>query len=289
MRTAEELAAFLRARRAALRPADVGYPADRRRRVAGLRREEVAVLAGISVDYYVRLEQGRVRAPSRQVVDALARALQMDPTQSAHLRRLADPELADDAAQEQSVRPGLQRLLDAMHDCPAFVLGRRTELLACNALGAALHGDPMQHPPRRRAMAWLLFTDDETRRLYPDWEDVARDTVGALREDAGKHPHDLALHALVAELRTDDLFRRWWNDHHVHTKAAGSKRFTHPVVGSLTLDYEALTVAGEADQLLVAYTAIPGSRDADALALLGAWAADTSALPATRPGETQDA
>jgi hypothetical protein len=138
-------------------------------------------------------------------------------------------------------------------------------------------------------MAWLLFTDDATRRLYPDWEDVARDTVGALREDAGRHPNDLALQALVAELHTDDLFRRWWNDHHVYTKAAGSKRFTHPVVGSLALHYEALTVAGEADQLLVAYTAIPGSRDADALALLGAWAADAGALLGAGSGETQDA
>jgi transcriptional regulator with XRE-family HTH domain len=281
------MAAFLRARRAALRPADVGYPADPRRRVTGLRREEVAVLAGISVDYYVRLEQGRVPAPSRQVVDALGRALRLDGTQSAHLRRLADPYLAEEPTREQSVRPGLQQLLDTMHDCPAFVLGRRTELLACNALGAALHGDPLRHPARRRAMAWLLFFDDATRRLYPDWEDVARDTVGALREDAGRHPHDLALSVLVSELHTDDLFRRWWNAHHVHAKAAGTKRFSHPVVGPLTLHYEALTVAGEPDQLLVAYTATPGSRDADALALLGAWAAGTSAVPATRKGQAQ--
>ncbi len=279
MRTADQLAAYLRARRAALRPIDVGYPADPRRRVTGLRREEVAVLAGISVDYYVRLEQGRVPAPSRQVLDALARALRLDATQSAHLRRLADPDQPDDLAQEQSVRPGLQQLLDAMHDCPAFVLGRRTELLACNALGAALHGDPLQHPPRRRAMAWLLFLDDATRHLYPDWEHVARDTIGALREDAGRHPHDPALHALVAELHIDDLFRRWWNAHHVHTKAAGTKRFAHPVVGTLTLQYEALTVSDDPDQLLVAYTAAPGSRDADALTLLGAWAAGTQALP----------
>ena len=286
MRTADQLAAYLRARRAALAPTDVGYPADPRRRVTGLRREEVAVLAGISVDDYVRLEQGRVPAPSRQVVDALARALQLDATQSAHVRRLADPDLRDQPAQEQTVRPGLQQLLDAMLDCPAFVLGRRTELLACNALGAALHGDPLRHPPRRRALAWLLFFDDATRRLYPDWEDVARDTVGALREDAGRHPHDLALHALVAEMHTDDLFRRWWNAHHVYTKAAGTKRFAHPVVGTLTLQYEALTVAGETDQLLVAYAAAPGSRDADALTLLGAWAADAQAL---RPDRSEDA
>jgi transcriptional regulator with XRE-family HTH domain len=287
VRTAEELAAFLRARRAALQPADVGYPTDPRRRVTGLRREEVAVLAGISVDYYVRLEQGRVPAPSRQVVDALARALRLDATQSAHLRRLADPYLAGEPTAAQTVRSGLQQLLDAMHDCPAFVLGRRTELLACNALGTALHGDPLQHPPRRRAMAWLLFFDDGTRRLYPDWEDVARDTVGALREDAGRHPHDLALRALVSELCTNDLFRRWWNTHHVHGKAAGTKRFSHPVVGPLTLHYEALTVAGESDQLLIAYTATPGSRDADTLALLGAWAASTGPASATRPGQTQ--
>ncbi len=191
MPNAEELAAFLRARRAALAPAEVGYPTDPRRRVTGLRREEVAVLAGISVDYYVRLEQGRVPAPSRQVVDALARALCLDPTQSTHLRRLADPGPTGEPTREQLVRPGLQQLLDAMHDCPAFVLGRRTELLARNALGAALHGDPLQHPPRRRAMAWLLFFDDPTRRLYPDWQDVARDTVGALRTSGPGRPFAL--------------------------------------------------------------------------------------------------
>jgi hypothetical protein len=250
----------------------VGFPVDVGRRLPGLRREEVAVLAGVSVDYYVRLEQGRVARPSTPVLEALAAALLLDDAQRAHLHQLvAVPDGRARAA--GGARPGLQRLLDSMPTAPAFVLGRRTEVVACNALGAALHGDPLQHPPGERAVVRLLFLDPATRALYPDWEDVARDTVGALRRDAGRHPGDPLLADLVDELTAaDDLFRRWWGEQHVHAKSAGSKRFRHPVVGPLTLDYETLTVAGDPDLVVVAYTAAPGGADADALALLGSWA-----------------
>ncbi len=263
--------AFLRARRRALAPERVGYPRDPRRRVPGLRREEVAVLAGVSVDYYVRLEQGRVAHPSAPVLQALAAALRLDDAERAHLHQLvARPDPHE--VTPQPVRAGLQRLLDAMPGVPAFVMGRRTELLACNALGAALHGDPLGRPPGERAVVRLLFLDPATRDLYPDWEVVARDTVGALRRDAGRHPDDPLRADLVRELSADARFRTWWSEHHVHAKGAGSKRFRHPVVGPLTLQYETLAIAGDPDQVLVTYTAEPGP-DAQALALLGSWTA----------------
>ncbi len=278
---ADDVGAFLRARRGAVTPARVGFPADHGRRVQGLRREEVAVLAGMSVDYYVRLEQGRAR-PSEQVLEALARALLLDDDQREHLRHLARPSTGAAARRtrpasllaDRTVRPSVQRLVDAMPTCPAFVMGRRTEVLACNALGAALHGDPLRHPPDHRAMAWLLFLDPATRDLYPQWELVARDTVGALRHDAARHPDDPTLTRLVGELGVrDGDFRRWWTEHHVHVKKPGVKTFRHPVVGTVTLDHETLHVAGTPDQRLVVYSAAPGTPAAEALTLLGTWQA----------------
>ncbi len=268
---------FLHARRRAVRPEAVGFPSDPRRRVRGLRREEVAVLAGLSVDYYSRLEQGRARRPSAGVLRALGDALLLDPAQRAHLEQLAvrtpaGPEAP--VATRPAVRRTTRALLDALESSPAFLIGPRTEILACNTLGAALHGNPMDHPRAHRTCAWLLFLDPPTRRLYQDWAQVARDTVGALRRDAGRRPDDAELAGLVGELSAKDPdFRRWWNEHHVHAKGAGAKRFDHPVVGPLTLSYESLTLTGDPDLLVVAYTADPGSDAAESLRLLGSWAA----------------
>ncbi len=271
------LAAFLRARRQTLSPQAVGYPLDGRRRVAGLRREEVAVLAGLSADYYARLEQGRVGQPSTQVLSALADALQLDPAQREHLERLVQRSASGPRSGRrptQTVRASTHALLDALTTSPAFLIGRRTEILACNALGAALHGNPLQQPRHRRSCAWLLFLDPPTRRLYPDWSQVARDTVGALRRDAGRHPDDPELAALVEELAVKDQdFRRWWGEHHVHAKASGTKRFDHPVVGPLTLTHESLVLADDPDLLLLVYSAPPDSTSAEALRVLGSWAA----------------
>jgi transcriptional regulator with XRE-family HTH domain len=269
------LGEFLQARRALLLPETAGVQTYGRRRVPGLRREELAQLAGVSVDYYVRLEQGRAQHPSAEVLDAIARALQLEDVERAHLHEIAAPAPARRRAPApERVRPGVQRLLERFDSVPAFVLGRRMDLLAWNRLAAALIGDPGRLPPGRRNMAWLTFLDPATRSLYADWERVARETVGYLRQCAGRHPDDPELATLVGELSLkSEPFARWWGGHLVREKTHGTKRMVHPVVGELSLDYETLMLAGEPDQALIAYTPEPGSPSETALQLLAAWAA----------------
>jgi transcriptional regulator with XRE-family HTH domain len=268
-----ELSDFLRTRRARLRPADVGIgSADDRRRVPGLRREELAMLAGVSVDYYVRLEQGRGGVhPSDSVLDALARALRLDEAEHAHLQRIARAPLAAPARRPraQRVRPEVERLLDRMTDVPAFVLGRRMDVLAWNDLAARLHVDFGALPPRMRNMPRLVFLDEASRHLYPDWRQVARETVAYLRFEASAQPDDPDLHALVGELSTvSEEFRRLWARHDVREKSHGIKRYRHPLVGELELHYEALRLPGDDRQSLVTYTAEPGSPSETALRML---------------------
>ena len=269
-----ELSDFLRSRRARLTPAEVGLAdAGDRRRVPGLRREELARLAGVSVDYYIRLEQGRGGVhPSDSVLDALASALRLDESESAHLRHLArrpGPGVAPRRVRPQRVRAEVQTLLDALTDVPAFVLGRRMDVLAWNELAARLHVDFAALPPRMRNMPRLVFLDDAARQLYPEWERVARETVAYLRFEASAERDDAELHALVGELSTNsDEFRRWWARHDVQEKAHGTKRFRHPVVGDLELHYETLSLPGSPRQTLVTYTAEPGSPSATALRML---------------------
>ncbi|WP_084955646.1 helix-turn-helix transcriptional regulator [Thermoactinospora rubra] len=264
-----ELGDFLRSRRARVRPEAAGLPTyGERRRVEGLRREEVALLAGVSVPYYVRLEQGRAGNVSEEVVDAVARALGLDETERAHLHALARPVRARRAgAPAQRVRPTLRRLLDAMGDTPAFVLGRRTELLAYNRMTALLFWRPLADTNCAR----LVFLDEHFRSLYPDWADKARETVAFLRLDAGRHPEDRRLAALVGELSVKSAnFRRLWARHDVKERSAGRTRFRHPLVGELVLDYDSLRPADDPDQVLVTYLPEPGSPSEEALRFLRA-------------------
>lgn len=270
----EDLREFLRSRRARLQPEDVGIrPSAGARRVAGLRREELAHLAGVSVDYYVRLEQGRSLNPSEEVLDAISRALQLGDAERAHLFDLAKPSAARRRpARPQRVRPGVLQLMDSLVHQAAFVLGRRMDVLASNRLAKALLTDFEALPARERNMIRWMFYDETTRVLYPEWEKIASELVGVLRVDAGRHPDDPQLSELVGDLavRSDD-FRRWWAAHPVGERNFGSKRFHHPVVGDLTVDFEALALTGDPDQTLFIYTAEPGSASHDALKLLSSW------------------
>lgn len=265
-----EIGEFLRTRRARIQPADAGLPDTGRRRVPGLRREELAQLAGVSVDYYVRLEQGRTPSVSDAVLDAIARVLLLDATEREHLRRLARASLARPPAngRRQRVRPGPQRLLDLMVDIPAFVLGRRMDILAWNRLADVLHGFAGR-PAEQLNVARLTFLEPVAVDFYPEWDAVAQETVAYLRLDAGRHPDDPRLAALIADLSLgNETFRRLWNQHPVREKTHGDKRINHPVAGALEFRYETLALPGDPDQLIVAYTVEPASPTAERLRLL---------------------
>jgi transcriptional regulator with XRE-family HTH domain len=270
---------FLRARRERVRPEDVGLPDCGRRRVPGLRREELATLAGVSADYYVRLEQGRERHPSEQVIDALARALQLDDDATAHLHELARPapRRRRAAKRTERVRPELLRMMEAWAHTPAMVTGRHLDVLAANALCTVLHGGFASG----NNLVRTLFLDPAARERYPDWDAVAKDTVAALRASVGPDLDDPHLTDLVGELSLkSDRFRSLWARHDVREKTHGTKRFVHPQVGELTLQYEMFAVAGSSGQLLAVYHAEPGSPTEQALALLASLSATGSASDA---------
>jgi transcriptional regulator with XRE-family HTH domain len=279
------LGEFLRARRALTRPADFGLPEPIRRRSPGLRREEVALLAGVSVDYYVRLEQGRDRNPSQQVLDALAKVFQLDGETAAHLYRLAQPEprrRRNRSRRPERVSPGLLRLLDGWPHTPAIVLGRYLDVLAGNLLATAL---APCHSPGQNAVR-TLFLDPGSCIAFADWDAVAADAVANLRAAAGTDLDDPRLTELVGELSLKSAeFRRLWARHDVRTRTIGTNRFVHPLVGELTLDFETFTVNSAPGQALVVYHAEPGSPSAHALALLGS-AVATDQQPGPRPETT---
>jgi transcriptional regulator with XRE-family HTH domain len=272
-----DIGAFLRSRRARMRPEDVGLPDFGRRRVPGLRREELARLASVSVDYYVRLEQGRTSNVSDGVLDAVAGALGLSDVERDHLRMLAharaDPATAPDDA-PQTLAPGLGDLLGAIADVPAFVLGRRTDVLGCNALGGAVTGFATLPPADRNSARWT-FGHPESRERYADWHQVAADTVAFLALDAGRHPGDPKLAALIGELSIEsEDFRRLWARHDVLEQTHGTKRVRHPVVGELSFAYRNLTLEDTPDQWLCVLVAESGSPTTERLRLLGSWIAD---------------
>ena len=275
-----ELGEFLRSRRARLDPEELGLRhLGGRRRVPGLRREELAQLAGVSVDHYVRLEQGRTLHFSDAVLDAVARALQLDDVERAHLHRLARPEQEAEGAPTgwQEVRPGLRRLMEMSADVPAYVVGLGTDVLAWNALAAALITDFGALPRRHRNLARLIFLDEGTRSLYADWRSKASDVVAYLRLDAGRHPGDPTIAALVGELSAASPdFRELWGEHRLKDKTHGRYVYRHPVVGELDLGFETLRLPDDPDQALIAHTVEAGSPSAAALRLLATWAAETA-------------
>ncbi|MFR9800124.1 helix-turn-helix domain-containing protein [Streptomyces sp. MS06] len=276
-----ELSEFLRTRRARLKPADVGLPDfGRHRRVPGLRREELAQLAGVSVAYYTRLEQGNGRNVSAEVLDSIARALRLTDAEHAHLTHLAKPKRHKKrpGARQQQVRASLRQLLDTMDGVPAYVVGRRTEILAWNRMAAAVFGDWAQLPVAERNWARLVFLRPEYRDLFVEWEQKAIDIVCALRMDAGCHPDDTRLSALVGELSVkSEEFRRLWATHDVKDKSHGVKRLQHPLVGELALHFESFRLVDDGEQSLITYHAEPDSPSAPALRLLASWGADATA------------
>ncbi|MGC0417420.1 helix-turn-helix transcriptional regulator [Embleya sp. AB8] len=270
-----DLGDFLRSRRARLKPDDVGLTQyGERRRVPGLRREELARLAGVSADYYVRFEQGRAEHVSAEVLDAVAAALRLNRDEHEHLRALVRAVGARHPAPPaptQRVRPGLRRLLDSVPETPAFVLGRRTDILAWNPLFATLFIDLDALPEERRNKAWLVFCNEQVRSRYVDWATKARDVVAYLRLDAGRHPDDPAFTDLIAELSdTSPEFRSLWATHEVRDKSHGDYHLRHPAIGEITLSYESLHPTTDTDQTLITYTPEPASPSEAALRILAA-------------------
>ena len=286
-----EVREFLATRRAKLTPDQAGVPLyGQRRRVPGLRREEVAQLAGLSTDYYTRLEKGNLRGASDSVLEAIARALQLDDAERAHLHDLARA-ARDGAAREprrrtqpQQVRPSIQQLLDAMTAGVAFVRNGRLDVLAINPLGRAFYTPVLDTPARPANLARYCFLDPGAGEFYPDWDEAADTTVALLRTEAGRDPYDRALTDLVGELATrSDAFRTRWAAHDVRLHHTGTKRFHHPVVGDLMVGFNATELPADPGLTLTVYTAEPGSGSADKLAVLASWAATPDHL---HPGST---
>ncbi|MHA7222398.1 helix-turn-helix transcriptional regulator [Arthrobacter sp. RHLT1-20] len=280
---------FLATRRAKITPEQAGLPVyGGNRRVPGLRRGEVAILAGVSVEYYTRLERGNLSGVSEGVLEALARALQLDEAERAHLFDLARAASSSRKPQRrrataQPVRASVQVLLDAITNAPAFVRNGRLDILAANQLGYALYSEMYASPVRPANHARFIFLDKRSFGFYPDWDRAANDTVAILRTEAGRDPYDRGLTDLVGELSTrSEEFRTRWAAHNVRQHYTGIKHLRHPVVGDLHLMYEALDLSADAGLSLLVYTAEPGSAAEDAVRLLASWAA-------TQQSETQQA
>jgi transcriptional regulator with XRE-family HTH domain len=280
-----EIREFLGTRRARVTPEQAGLPlyGGDRRRVTGLRREEVALLAGISSEYYTRLERGNATGVSESVIDGIAQALQLDEAERIHLldllRGAGTTRPPRRRPAQQRVRPAVQRVLDSMTGTPAFVLSGRLDILAANHLGRALFSPVYADPVRPPNNARFVFLDLHATEFFRDWDEVAGDTVAMLRAEAGRDAYDRRLTALIGELSTrSEEFRRRWAAHNVRIHTTGLKRLHHPVVGDLDLPFETFPLGADPSQFLLAYTAEPASRAQDALNLLASWAATNDGI-----------
>lgn len=289
-----ELGDFLRSRRAALRPEDVGIsPHPARRRVTGLRREELAMLAGVSITHYTRLEQGRALSPSDSVLESIARTLRLTEDEVAHLKTLARPTTpAPPASRVAHASQATRQLLTAMTDVPSLALDRRNDILAWNRLGHALlaahlPSEAPDTPATRPNLTRMLFLDEAYRALFPDWTGEAGLAVASLRLVAGRRPDDRALAELVGQLSMNSPeFSSLWSRHPVRTCTSGTKHLHHPLVGRMHLTFETLDIPGPSGQRLIAYTAEPGSPSEAALRLLGSTAATDGSATTDGSGTT---
>lgn len=287
-----EVREFLSSRRARITPEQAGLPAyGGKRRVKGLRREEVAMLAGVSIDYYVRMERGNLSGASESVLDALVRALQLDEAERDHLFALARS--AGEGPKRRrtpptSVRPTVQHVLDAISDAPAWVRNARHDIVATNHLGRALYSPVFEDPRRPANTARFVYLSPAAQDFFVDWDKIANDAAAMLRLAAGRNPHDKALIELVGELSTQsEIFRQRWASHDVQFHRSGQKRLRHPVVGQLDLNYESMELPSEPGLTLNVYTAPPESPTADALKMLASWAA-TQDLVEEAPASTSE-
>lgn len=284
MDPAAELSEFLTTRRAKVTPEQAGLPSYGRRQVPGLRREEVASLAGVSVDYYKRLERGNAAGASDSVLEALAAALRLDDAERAHLFDLARaanpaPTRRPRRAPAQRVRPSVLRVLETIGS-PAIVRTARGDYLAANPLGRALYAPLFDSPEQPANAARFTFLDPAAQQFYPDWERVAKELVAYLRSEAARNPYDKQLHDLIGELSTrSEPFRTWWAAHNVRFHQAGTKRLNHPVIGEIEISYEVMELSADSGLTIAVFTTEAGSRSEEALSLLGSWAATPEPAP----------
>ncbi|WP_116203032.1 helix-turn-helix transcriptional regulator [Amycolatopsis circi] len=294
-----EIGEFLASRRAKITPEQVGLPIydAAKRRVPGLRRQEVATLAGLSVDYYTQIERGKVNSVSENVLDAIARALQLDDAERSHLfdlhRHATMSPQRSRPRRTKTTRPMLQRMLDSM-SVPAFVRNARHDFVCGNMLAYAFYS-PLypdeQHPDPRQPVNFVrfCFLDPRARDFYPDWDGMADSAVNLLRTDAGRDPYDREISDLVGELSTrSEEFRARWAKHNVRLHYTGTKTFHHPVVGDITVDYETMPLPADPGLVLTVYSPEPGSPSADAMTLLAAWAATNLAGSDEMPAESDE-
>ncbi|MFL4480393.1 helix-turn-helix transcriptional regulator [Paeniglutamicibacter sp. ORCA_105] len=279
MSSRDDIQQFLTSRRAKITPEQAGLASYGRRRVPGLRREEVAMLTQVSVDYYGRLERGNLKGVSESVLASLVRALQLDDVEERHLRdlmRASSTEVrpARHRPAPTNIRPAVQRMLDAMGELPAVIQNGRLDIVAANRMGRALYFDQFDTPTPPANHARFTFLDPRGRQFAPNWEQAANDIVAILRAEAGRDPHDRQLTDLIGELSTrSDEFRIRWAAHNVHQHKSGSKRIHHRAVGEMALDFEVMTLEGDPTLRLVVFSAEPQSPSHDSLQLLSNWAA----------------